>query len=427
MSIIDFEREEFVRQDTTLNFIASENLPSEEILKANSSILMAKYAEGFPNARYYQGVNVADKVELECMKECLKTFNATEDYYANVQMSSGCQANITTYHALLEEGDVILSPDTASLGHISHGIKGSFLDRYYTVVHYGLDENGYIDYQQVEELADKYKPTLIICGASNYSQPIDFSRFRKIADASESYLMADISHIAGLVVAGAHMSPVGYADIITSTLHKTLRGVRGAIILYKKELDKRIKYATIPGLWGGSHLNNTLAKLQTFKEAQTPAFKNYINQVLANTKIMADTFIECDIPIVSGGTTNHVFCLDLTDFPINGKDLAQTLELCGVITNANAIPNDTSFIKPHGLRIGCASVTTRGLKEDECKAIARCIALYLQALRAKDDIQASNSFAILQGIVRDCVSFHPLKNLYPRKYEELFQESYILN
>ena len=427
MNIIDYEKEEFIRQDKTLNFIASENLPSENILEANSSILMAKYAEGFPNARYYQGIKVADTVELDCMDECLKTFKAQGQYFANVQMSSGCQANITVYHALLKTTDVILSPDTASLGHISHGIKGSFLNRYFNVVQYGLDENGFIDYEKVESMAKEHKPKLIICGASNYSQPIDFARFKEIADSVGAYLMADISHIAGLVVTGHHMSPVGYADVITTTLHKTLRGVRGAIILYRKELDKMIKYATIPGLWGGSHLNNTLAKLQTFQEAQSISFKLYIGRVLNNTKVMANTFLNRGIPIVSGGTENHVFCLDLTDFTIDGKELAEKLESVDVITNANAIPNDTSFIRPHGLRIGCASVTTRGLNEGDCSLVAQHIADYINYLRDGEPRRADESLEMLHRVVQLTTEHYPLSLRYPNKYADLFPEFYILN
>ena len=426
MNIQDFERKEFERQNNTLNFIASENYPSEEILEANGSIFVAKYAEGFPKdengkgGRYYQGVKVVDELENACMKECLETFKATEGYKCNVQMTSGCMANMTVYHALLQAGDVVLGPDTASLGHISHGIKGSFLDRYFTVKKYGLGEGDVLDYDDIERIAVECQPKLIICGASNYSQIIDFERFKQIADKVGAILMADVSHIAGLIVTGFHPSPVGYADVITSTLHKTLKGVRGAIIIYREELDKKMKYSTIPGLWGGSHLNNTLAKYQTFKEAQTPEFQEYISNVVKATKVMADMFLSHGIPIVSNSTENHVFCLNLSDFPIDGKTLAETLESVQIVTNANAIPNDTSFIRPHGLRLGCAPAIARGLTVDDCYTIAQGIACYLVALRDGNNREADSLLSVLNDFVKECIKEHPLSHLYPKTYTRLF-------
>lgn len=420
LDIRELERKEFLRQDQTLNFIASENYPSEDIIEANGSIFMNKYAEGFANARYYQGVSVVDELETECMTECLKAFKAEDEYLCNVQMSSGCQANITVYHALLKKGDKVLGPDTASLGHISHGIKGSFLDTYFEVHRYGLNDKEVLDYDEIERIAIECQPKLIICGASNYSRVIDFKRFKEIADKVGAYLMADISHIAGLVVAGKHQSPVGYADIITSTLHKTMKGVRGAIIVYKKDLDKKIKYATIPGLWGGSHINNTLAKLVTFREAQTVNFDIYINQLMKNTFAMTTVFNNYDIPIVSDYTENHVFCLKLTDFPVNGKELAVALESIGIVSNANAIPNDTSFIKPHGLRLGCAPVTARGVDENECAAIAQGIAVYLNFLKDGESRKADEMLEVMGNFVKVVTSAHPLKHIYPKRYELLF-------
>lgn len=422
VDIIELEQKEFLRQEHTLNFIASENYPSEEVLEANGSIFMNKYAEGFTGARYYQGVKVVDELEAECMTQCLKAFKAENDYLCNVQMSAGCQANITVYHALLQKGDKVLGPDTASLGHISHGIKGSFLDTYFEVHRYGLNDKEVLDYDDIERIAIECKPKLIICGASNYSRIIDFKRFKEIADKVGAYLMADISHIAGLIVADRHPSPVGYADIITSTLHKTLKGVRGAVIVYKKELDKKIKYSTIPGLWGGSHLNNTLAKLVTFQEAQSFSFKQYINQLMKNTEAMTTVFNNYGIPIVSDYTENHVFCLKLTEFPINGKELAENLESINIVSNANAIPNDTSFIKPHGLRLGCAPVTARGLDENECAAIAQGIAVYLNHLKDGESRKADEMLTVLGEFIRIMTITHPLRLLYPKRYEMLFEE-----
>lgn len=424
--LIDLERQEFIRQDNTLNFIASENYCSEDILEANSSIFLNKYAEGFcrNNKRYYQGCTIADIVEQEAEKECLKMLNAEDNYNVNVQFSSGCQANITVYHALLKSGGVVLAPDTASLGHISHGVKGSFLDTYFTVKKYNLNKDNILDYNEIERIALDCKPKLIICGASNYNKQIDFKRFRKIADKCGAILMGDVSHILGLIVTGNHPSPVNYCHIITSTLHKTLRGIRGAIILYNKEYDKQIKHSIIPGLWGGSHINNTLAKLQTFKEAQTEEFNTYIKQLLLNTSTMCNVFSENNIPIIGGTTENHLFCLNLTDY-INGKDMATLLENCGVITNANAIPNDTSFIKPHGVRLGCAPITTRGLKEEDCKKIATLISDIIHLYKNNEVLDEKlllKKRTELSNLVKVYCEQYPLKNIYPKRYKYLFEE-----
>ena len=421
----ELEKQEFIRQDNTLNFIASENYCSEDVLNANSSIFINKYAEGFcrNNKRYYQGCSVVDMVEQQAEEECLKMLNAEENYNVNVQFSSGCQANITVYHALLKSGDTVLAPDTASLGHISHGIKGSFLDTYFTVQKYGLNENNVLDYDEIERIALICKPKLIICGASNYNKQIDFKRFREIADKVDAILMGDVSHILGLIVTGNHPSPVNYCHIITSTLHKTLRGTRGAIVVYNKEFDKQIKYSIIPGLWGGSHVNNTLAKLYSFKEAQTDIFCDYIKQSLLNTKTMCEVFIKNDIPVVGGETENHLFCLDLTNYT-NGKDIAVLLEDCGIVVNANAIPNDTSFIKPHGVRIGCAPVTSRGLKEDECKHIAQHISdiiMLYKDNKIPDDKTLEKHKNILRCHVEYLCNKYPFKFIYPNMYNRLFQ------
>lgn len=425
MDIKNLEKQEFVRQNNTLNFIASENYCSENVLNANSSIFLNKYAEGFcrNNKRYYQGCSVVDTVEQKAEKECLKMLNAEDNYNVNVQFSSGCQANITIYHALLKSGDIVLAPDTASLGHISHGVKGSFLDTYFTVQKYNLNKDNILDYDEIERIAITCNPKLIICGASNYNKQIDFKRFREIADKCGAILMGDVSHILGLIVTGNHPSPVNYCHIITSTLHKTLRGVRGAIVLYNKEFDKQIKYSIIPGLWGGSHVNNTLAKLQTFKEVQTNEFCNYIKQLLLNTSAMCNIFIKNDIPIVGGETENHLFCLNLTDY-INGKYMAQLLEDCGIVANANAIPNDTSFIKPHGVRLGCAPVTSRGLKEEECREIARYISniiLLYKDNKIPDDKILQKYKNELKKYVEYCCNKYPLKNIYPKMYKRLFE------
>ena len=426
--ILELEKKEFVKRDIELDFIASQNLCSENILDACSSISQMKYAEGFPGKRYYAGCEVVDEIETRCQEELLKLFKAEDEYYANVQPANGSSANLVAYRALLEPGACVLAPDVNCGGHISHSSSLSTIAQFYDVITYGLTDEGYIDYDEMERLAIKELPSMIIVGMSNYSRQIDYARVREIADKVDALVMADIAHISGLIATGNHPSPVGYADVITSTTHKILRGPRSAFMLYLKDYDKEVKRAQIPGCFGGPDEAKILAKLLCFKEAQSEEYKKYCEQVLKNAKVMVNTFITCGVPVLTGGTENHSFCLDLTDFPCSGRELADTLASAGVITNCNSIPNDKrSFFQTSGLRMGTPSVTTRGLKEDECKAIARCISLYLQALRAKDDVQASNTFAILQGIVSDCVSFHPLKNIYPRKYEELFKESYILN
>lgn len=426
--VLELEKAEYVKRDTELDFIASQNLCSEDILKACGSIAQMKYAEGFPGKRYYAGCEIVDEIETRCQEELLKLFGAQQQYYANVQPANGSSANFIAYRALLEKGACVLAPSTDMGGHISHGHPLSTVAQFYDVVTYGLTDEGYIDYDEMERLAIKEMPSLIIVGMSNYSRFIDYERVRAIADKVDAMVMADIAHISGLIATGLHPSPVGYADVITSTTHKILRGPRSAFMLYLKEYDKLIKRATIPGCFGGPDEAKIMAKLLCFKEAQSIEYKLYCEQVLKNAKIMADTFMNNGVPILTGGTDNHSFCLNLTDFPCSGRELANALAGVGIITNCNSIPNDTrSFFETSGLRMGTPSVTTRGLKEQECKAIAQCISMYLLALKANDERHASDLLHILAGIVSDCTHFNPLKNIYPKKYEELFAETYILN
>jgi len=425
--IFELEKAEYVKRDTELDFIASQNLCSENILKACSSIAQMKYAEGFPGKRYYAGCGIVDEIETRCQEEVLKLFGAQQQYFANVQPANGSSANLIAYRALLKPGACVLAPSTDMGGHISHGHSLSTVAQFYNVITYGLTNEGYIDYDEMEKLAIKELPSMIIVGMSNYSRFIDYARVREIADKCGALVMADIAHISGLIATGLHPSPVGYADIITSTTHKILRGPRSAFMLYLKEYDKEVKRATIPGCFGGPDEAKIMAKLLCFKEAQSIEYKMYCEKVLANAKVMAETFINNGIPILTGGTDNHSFCLNLSEFPCSGRELANSIASVGIITNCNSIPNDTrSFFQTSGLRMGTPSVTTRGLKEDECRAIAQCISMYLLALQDGDSRLADDTLNILQGIVSDCTTLYPLKNIYPEKYEKLFKETYIL-
>lgn len=419
-TFLELERAEYNKRDNELDFIASQNLCSEDILEACSSIAQMKYAEGFPGKRYYAGCEVVDQIESQCEEELLKLFKA-EGYKANVQPANGSSANIIAYRALLQKGDTVLACSTEHGGHITHSHKLSAIADYYNVITYGLTDDGFIDYDEMERLALLHTPKLIIIGMSNYSRIIDYGRVKKIADEVGAYVMADIAHISGLVATGLHPSPVGYADIITSTTHKILRGPRSAFIIYKEHLDKQVKRATIPGTYGGPDEAKILAKLLCFKEAQSIAYKFYCDQVIKNAKAMVNVFKKYDIPVLTGDTENHSFCIDLTELPISGRDLANTLASIGIITNCNAVPNDKrGFFITSGVRMGTPSVTTRGLKESECAQIAQGIAMYLNCLKDGDGRTADTTLEVLGNLVRNCAQSAPLKNIYPKKYELLY-------
>lgn len=420
MDILEYEREEYLKRDNELDFIASQNLCSENILNACSSIMQMKYAEGFPGKRYYAGCEVVDKIESQCEQELIKLFNA-EEYKANVQPANGSSANLIAYRAILKKHSRVLAPSTDHGGHISHSHDLSTIAQFFTVETYGLNDEGFIDYDEMEKLALEFSPELIIVGMSNYSRIIDYKRVKEIADKIGAYMMADIAHISGLIATGLHPSPVGYADIITSTTHKILRGPRSAFILYKEYLDQQIKRATIPGCFGGPDEAKIFAKLICFEEAQTLEYKEYCVQVLKNASVMANTFIKNNIPILTEGTENHSFCLNLENYPCSGRELANTLASIGIITNCNSIPNDKKgFYHTSGLRMGTPSVTTRGLKEDECKEIAGLIAYYLNALKDGNSRLADSTLCLLQEYVHKCVINHPLSSIYPKKFNYLF-------
>lgn len=360
------------RQEHNIELIASENIASAGVRAAQGSILTNKYAEGYPGKRYYGGTEFVDQVEQLAIDRAKALFGAE---YANVQPHSGSQANAAVYAALLEPGDHVLGLDLNAGGHLTHGSSVNFSGKTYDFHAYGLDENELIDYDQVAALAEEFKPKLIVTGASAYSRFIDFDRFREIADAVGAYLMVDMAHIAGLVAAGVHPSPVGIADVVTTTTHKTLRGPRGGLILAKEALGKKLNSAIFPGTQGGPLEHVIAGKAVAFYEDAQPSFKEYGKQIVANAKAMADEFAKSDlVRVISGGTDNHLFNLDLTPTGLSGKAVQNLLDTVAITTNKEAIPNEprSPFITS-GIRIGTPAITTRGFKEAESREVARLI------------------------------------------------------
>ncbi|MBP3856044.1 MAG: serine hydroxymethyltransferase [Ruminiclostridium sp.] len=367
--------DELKRQKRNLELIASENIVSPAVMAAMGSVLTNKYAEGYPGKRYYGGCEYVDVVETIAIERAKKLFGAN---FANVQPHSGAQANTAVYFALLQPGDTVLGMSLAHGGHLTHGSPVNISGKYFNFVPYGLnDETGMLDYDQVEKLANEHKPKLIVAGASAYPRKIDFERLSAIAKSVGAYFMVDMAHIAGLVAAGEHQSPVPYADIVTTTTHKTLRGPRGGMILTNdEELAKKINKAIFPGTQGGPLMHVIAAKAVCFGEALKPEFKEYGRQIVKNASVLASSLLEKGFDLVSGGTDNHLMLVDLRPFNITGKDLETKLDEVYITVNKNAIPNDPQ--KPaftSGVRIGTPAVTTRGLKEDDMREIAECIYL----------------------------------------------------
>ena len=370
--------EEEIRQEEGIELIASENFVSKAVMEACGSVMTNKYAEGYPHRRYYGGCVNVDVVEDLAIERLKKLFNVK---YANVQPHSGSQANMGVYVALLNPGDTILGMSLDAGGHLTHGYKINFSGKNYVGIGYGLDEKTeLIDYDKVRELAIEHKPKLIVAGASAYSKEIDFKKFREIADEVGAYLLVDMAHIAGLVAAGVHPSPVEYAHIVTSTTHKTLRGPRGGIIITNdEEIAKKIDRNIFPGIQGGPLMHIIAAKAIAFKEALDPSFTEYQIQVAKNAKVLAQTLVDGGLRIVSGGTDNHLMLVDLSAKNVTGKLAEEKLEAAGITCNKNAIPNDPE--KPFvtsGVRLGTPAVTTRGLKEEEMKIIGRLILKVLE-------------------------------------------------
>jgi len=364
---------ELKRQQYNLELIASENIVSPAVLAAAGTFYTNKYAEGYPGHRYYGGCQFVDVAEELAIERAKKLFNAE---YANVQPHSGSNANFTAYYSLIESGDTLLGMSLSAGGHLTHGAKVSMSGKVFNSVSYGINDEGYIDYDEVRKIAKECKPKLIVAGASAYPRKIDFKKFREIADEVGAYLMVDMAHIAGLVAAGEHMSPLPYAHVVTSTTHKTLRGPRGGLILTNDaEVAKKINKTNFPGTQGGPLMHIIAAKAVAFKEALTPEFKAYQHQVVLNAKALAARLVERGINIISGGTDNHLMLLDLVKDNVTGKELEVLLDEAHITLNKNAIPNDPQ--KPSvtsGVRIGTPAVTTRGMNEQDMIIIADCIA-----------------------------------------------------
>lgn len=383
--------EELKRQQSHIELIASENFVSNDVLTAGGSILTNKYAEGFPGRRYYGGCEFVDSIEQNAINTLKKLFNAK---YANVQPHSGSTANAIVYLALLKPGDKVLAMGLNEGGHLTHGSKVNFSGKTYNFYHYGVDQkNNKLDYEAILQQALEIKPKLIVCGASNYSRKIDFKKFQSIAKKVGCYLMADMAHIAGLVAAGVHENPAAYCDVVTSTTHKTLRGPRGGIILSNNEnLFKLLDSATFPGEQGGPLEHIICAKWVSFEEALKPEFKKYIKQVVANCDIFSKTFIKHNFPVISGGTDNHLCCVNVFQNNMVTGDLVENwLYEAKIVINKNTIPYDKNPPKhPSGIRMGTAAMTTRGFKEKEFVKVAEWIIEIIKNKGNKKIIQKVN-------------------------------------
>ncbi|WP_342622414.1 serine hydroxymethyltransferase [Pseudomonas alkylphenolica] len=372
------------RQEDHIELIASENYTSPQVMQAQGTELTNKYAEGYPGKRYYGGCEHVDVVEQLAIDRAKQLFGAG---YANVQPHSGSQANAAVYLALLQAGDTLLGMSLAHGGHLTHGAKVSASGKLYNAVQYGIDANGLIDYDEVERLAVEHKPKMIVAGFSAYSKTLDFPRFREIADKVGAYLFVDMAHVAGLVAAGLYPNPLPYADVVTTTTHKTLRGPRGGLILAKAdpELEKKLNSAVFPGGQGGPLMHVIAAKAVCFKEALEPGFKDYQLQVIKNAQAMAEIFRQRGYDVVSGGTDNHLFLVSLIRQGITGKDADAALGRAHITVNKNAVPNDPqSPFVTSGLRIGTPAVTTRGFQVPECRALATWICDILDHLGDAD-------------------------------------------
>ncbi len=369
-------RNEIKREKENLLMIASENYASRAVIEAHANVMTNKYAEGYPGARYYGGCEYVDVVENLAIERAKKIFNAD---HVNVQPHSGSQANMAVYFSVLKPGDLIMGMDLAHGGHLSHGSRVSFSGTLFKSVFYGVSpETERIDFDQIRRIAKEYKPKMIIAGASAYPRQIDFSLFKEIAQEIGAFFMADIAHIAGLIVAGLHPSPVGLAEFVTSTTHKTLRGPRGGIIITEKEYAQKVDKAIFPGIQGGPLMHIIAAKAVAFKEAMSPDFKKYQKQVIINAKVLAEELLRLGFRLVSGGTDNHLILMDLTNKGITGKQAEEVLSKAGIVVNKNSIPFDKRGPKiTSGIRIGTPALTTRGLKEDEMKLIAELISKVL--------------------------------------------------
>ena len=392
--------DETQRQRDNIELIASENLVSKALMAAMGSTLTNKYAEGYPGKRYYGGCEHVDVVEDLARDRAMKLFGCT---YANVQPHSGAQANMTVFFALMQPGDTFMGMNLDHGGHLTHGSPVNFSGKYFNCVPYGVNSDGYIDYDEVERIAKECKPKLIVAGASAYARKIDFKRFREIADEVGAYLMVDMAHIAGLVAAGYHESPIPYAHVTTTTTHKTLRGPRGGMILSSKEFaeEHKLNKALFPGIQGGPLMHVIAAKAVCFKEALDPAFKEYGKNIIDNAQALANGLIKRGIKIVSGGTDNHLMLVDLADKGLTGKEVEKWLDAAHITCNKNTIPDDPqSPFVTSGIRLGTAAVSTRGFNTDDMDKVAEAIALII------DDHEANTEKAT--AIVKSLTDKYPL-------------------
>ena len=381
---------EFARQRRNLELIASENIVSEAVMAAMGTVLTNKYAEGYPGKRYYGGCECVDVVENLAIERAKKLFGCD---YANVQPHSGAQANMAVFIAMLKPGDTVMGMNLDHGGHLTHGSPVNFSGMYFNIVPYGVNDEGYIDYDELEKKAMEAKPKLIVAGASAYCRTIDFKRFREIADRCGAYLMVDMAHIAGLVAAGLHPSPIPYADVVTTTTHKTLRGPRGGMILANEEANKKFNFnkAIFPGSQGGPLEHVIAAKAICFGEALKPEFKTYQEQVLKNAKALAEALKKQGFKILTGGTDNHLMLVDLRGMDVSGKELQNRCDEVYITLNKNTVPNDPrSPFVTSGVRIGTPAITSRGLVESDMDEIARCVWLAASDFENKaDEIRAS--------------------------------------
>lgn len=374
---------ELARQRNNIELIASENIVSEAVMQAVGSPLTNKYAEGYSGKRYYGGCECVDIAEDLAIERAKKLFGAE---FVNVQPHSGAQANTAVYFAMLNPGDTILGMSLAHGGHLTHGSPVNISGKYFNIVPYGLDDTGRIDYEEVRRLALEHKPKMIVCGASAYPRKIEFDKFAEIAKEVGAYLMCDIAHIAGLVVAGLHQNPVPYADFVTTTTHKTLRGPRGGMIMCKEEYGKAINKAVFPGMQGGPLMHTIAGKAVCFKEALSDAFKAYQTQVVKNATALAEALMAEGFNLVSGGTDNHLMLVDLQNMNITGKEMEKRLDEVAITVNKNAVPNDPqSPFVTSGIRIGTPACTSRGFVEEDMKTIARLIKLTVTDFDTKKD------------------------------------------
>lgn len=375
---------EVERQNSHIELIASENWVSKAVMAAMGSPLTNKYAEGYPGKRYYGGCECVDEVENLAIERAKKLFGCT---YANVQPHSGAQANMAVFFAMLKPGDTVMGMNLAHGGHLSHGSPANFSGAYFNIVPYGVNEDGLIDYEEVRRLALEHRPKLIVAGASAYARVIDFKKFREIADEAGAYLMVDIAHIAGLVAAGLHPSPIPYAHVTTTTTHKTLRGPRGGLILSSQEVAKQFNFnkAIFPGTQGGPLMHVIAAKAVCFQEALQPEFRTYQEQVIKNCRTLAEGLTKRGIRLVSGGTDNHLMLVDLRDTGVTGKEMEHLLDEVNITCNKNAIPNDPqSPFVTSGVRLGTAAVTSRGMKEEDMEQIAEAISIVIRRPEEKE-------------------------------------------